>query len=53
MSQALRVVALFAHPDDAEFLCAGTLVLLADRGAVVHIFRVCTHLALLRGRTEV
>ena len=53
MSQPLRVLALFAHPDDAEFLCAGTLVLLADRGAVVHIFRICTHLALLRGRTEV
>jgi len=37
MSQSLRVLALFAHPDDAEFLCAGTLSLLADRGAVVHI----------------
>jgi LmbE family N-acetylglucosaminyl deacetylase len=37
MSQPLRVLALFAHPDDAEFLCAGTLILLADRGAVVHI----------------
>ena len=37
MSQPLRVLALFAHPDDAEFLCAGTLNLLADRGAIVHI----------------
>jgi LmbE family N-acetylglucosaminyl deacetylase len=37
MSQPLRVLALFAHPDDAEFLCAGTLILLADRGAVVHL----------------
>jgi LmbE family N-acetylglucosaminyl deacetylase len=37
MSQPLRVLALFAHPDDAEFLCAGTLFLLADRGATVHI----------------
>jgi len=37
MSQPLRVLALFAHPDDAEFLCAGTLILLADRGAAVHI----------------
>jgi LmbE family N-acetylglucosaminyl deacetylase len=37
MSQPPRVLALFAHPDDAEFLCAGTLILLADRGAVVHI----------------
>ena len=31
------VLALFAHPDDAEFLCAGTLVLLAERGAKIHI----------------
>ena len=30
-------VSLLAHPDDAEFLCAGTLVLLADRGWEVHI----------------
>ena len=37
MSQTLRVLALFAHPDDTEFLCAGTLCLLADQGAVVHI----------------
>jgi LmbE family N-acetylglucosaminyl deacetylase len=37
MSQPLRVLALFAHPDDAEFLCAGTLILLAHRGAAVHI----------------
>jgi LmbE family N-acetylglucosaminyl deacetylase len=37
MSQPLRVLALFAHPDDAEFLCAGMLSLLADRGAVIHI----------------
>jgi len=37
MSEPLRVLALFAHPDDTEFLCAGTLFLLADRGAVVHV----------------
>ena len=37
MSQSLRVLALFAHPDDTEFLCAGTLNLLADLGAAVHI----------------
>lgn len=33
---SLTVLALFAHPDDAEFLCAGTLFHLADRGA-----RIC------------
>jgi N-acetylglucosamine malate deacetylase 1 len=37
MSQPLNVLALFAHPDDAEFLCAGTLVHLAGRGAQIHL----------------
>ena len=30
-------LAFLAHPDDAEFLCAGTLVRLADAGWQVHI----------------
>ncbi len=34
---APRVLALFAHPDDAELLCGGTLALLADLGWRVHI----------------
>ncbi len=37
MPAELSVLALFAHPDDAEFLCAGTLAHLAARGAHVHI----------------
>jgi len=37
MSQPLRALALFAHPDDTEFVCAGTLFLLADRGTAVHV----------------
>jgi len=37
MPSSIRVLALFAHPDDAEFLCAGTLAHLADGGASVHI----------------
>ena len=39
---ALRRVAmtLFAHPDDAEILCAGTLIRLADAGWEVHIATV-------------
>ena len=37
MPPSVRVLALFAHPDDAEFLCAGTLAHLADRGAAIHI----------------
>jgi LmbE family N-acetylglucosaminyl deacetylase len=28
---------IFAHPDDAEFLCAGTMSLLRDAGWAVHI----------------
>lgn len=30
-------LALLAHPDDAEFICAGTLALLAERGWTIHI----------------
>ncbi len=37
MSSSSVVLALFAHPDDAEFLCAGTLVHLADRGLRIYI----------------
>lgn len=37
MQNRISVLALFAHPDDAEFLCAGTLAHLADRGAEIHI----------------
>ena len=37
MSDTLNVLALFAHPDDAEFLCAGTLAHLAALGATIHI----------------
>ena len=32
-----RVLALMAHPDDAEILCAGTLIRLSDAGWDVHI----------------
>jgi len=34
---AHTVLAVFAHPDDAEFLCAGTLAILAGHGANIHI----------------
>jgi LmbE family N-acetylglucosaminyl deacetylase len=37
MHSAASVLALFAHPDDVEFLCAGTLAHLAERGATLHI----------------
>ena len=31
------VLALLAHPDDAEFLCGGTLALLAQKGWEIHV----------------
>lgn len=37
MSKSINVLALFAHPDDAEFLCAGTLAHLASLGTRIHI----------------
>jgi LmbE family N-acetylglucosaminyl deacetylase len=37
ISQLINVLAIFAHPDDAEFLCAGTLAHLAERGAKIHL----------------
>lgn len=37
MGSPTTVLAFFAHPDDAEFLCAGTLIHLAARGATVHL----------------
>lgn len=37
MPNSINVLALFAHPDDAEFLCAGTLAHLARRGATIHM----------------
>ncbi len=33
-------LAFMAHPDDAEFFCAGTLILLADAGWDIHICTV-------------
>lgn len=36
-SQRLVALALMAHPDDAEILCAGTLIRLAESGWEVHI----------------
>jgi len=37
MNDCSVVLSLAAHPDDAEFYCAGTLALLAERGWRVHI----------------
>ncbi|HEY3379321.1 MAG TPA: PIG-L family deacetylase, partial [Armatimonadota bacterium] len=36
------VLAICAHPDDAEIRCGGTLLLLAERGWDVHIATVST-----------
>ena len=37
MADAKTVLSFGAHPDDAEFMCAGTLVLLREKGWEVHI----------------
>ena len=37
MSDVRTVLSLLAHPDDAEFTCAGTLALLGQRGWQIHI----------------
>jgi LmbE family N-acetylglucosaminyl deacetylase len=37
MADAVRVLAIHAHPDDVEFQCAGTLALLGGRGCSVTI----------------
>lgn len=37
MANTKRVLAMAAHPDDVEFLCAGTLALLRSKGWEVHI----------------
>lgn len=36
-----RVLAVVAHPDDAEYLCAGTLARIRDDGAPVAILVLC------------
>lgn len=37
MTESPIVLSLLAHPDDAEFMCAGTLALLGQKGWSVHI----------------
>ncbi len=37
MPEPLRVLAIHAHPDDVEFQCAGTLILLREAGHRVTI----------------
>lgn len=37
MDMEKRILAILAHPDDAEFMCAGTLSLFRNRGWEVHI----------------
>ena len=32
-----RILAIHAHPDDVEFQCAGTLLLLRERGCIITI----------------
>ena len=37
MSESIRILAVHAHPDDVEFQCAGTLILLREAGCTVTI----------------
>jgi LmbE family N-acetylglucosaminyl deacetylase len=37
MSDSLRVLGVFPHPDDESYSCSATLAMLASRGAVVQI----------------
>jgi LmbE family N-acetylglucosaminyl deacetylase len=37
MSENKTVLSILAHPDDCEFMCAGTLALLKEKGWDVHI----------------
>ncbi|HEC42295.1 MAG TPA: PIG-L family deacetylase [Bacteroides sp.] len=34
---AATVLGIFSHPDDAEFLCTGTLALLKNAGCTIHV----------------
>ena len=35
-------LAIFAHPDDIEFVAGGTLLLLKERGWDIHYINLCT-----------
>jgi LmbE family N-acetylglucosaminyl deacetylase len=37
MANGKTILGLFAHPDDAEFMCAGTMALLHKKGWQIHI----------------
>jgi len=37
-----RVLAFGCHPDDIEFMCAGTLALLAEKGFEIHLATMTT-----------
>ena len=36
------VLAIFAHPDDIEFVAAGTMLLLSEAGYDLHYFNLCS-----------
>ena len=36
----MKILALAAHPDDIEFMCAGTLILLKERGHAIALATV-------------
>lgn len=40
-SKQLTAFAIVAHPDDVEFMMAGTLLLLKDAGVEIHLWNLC------------
>ena len=36
----IRVLAIAAHPDDIEFMMAGTLLLLKEKGCLLNYFNI-------------
>lgn len=41
IDKKITVFAIVAHPDDIEFMMAGTLFLLKDAGADIHLWNLC------------
>ncbi|MEP7291243.1 MAG: PIG-L family deacetylase, partial [Chloroflexota bacterium] len=54
-NKPLTAFAIVAHPDDVEFMMAGTLLLLKDAGADIHLWNLCNgcHGSMVYGYDEI